>query len=88
MWVKLILILALSKYYHPTDGSKAYCTSVGGGGDEFIQNVTIGTINNTTAQDYYADYTAMSTVVNVGESYPITITNGDPIWTVTNVVSG
>jgi len=71
----------LSKYYHPTDGVKAYCVSVGGGGDEFIQNVTIGTINNTTGQSDYADYTAMSTVVNVGESYPITITNGDPIWT-------
>ncbi|MCD4682599.1 MAG: S8 family serine peptidase, partial [Bacteroidales bacterium] len=74
------LDFSLSKYYL-TDGSKAYCSSVGGGGDEFIQNVTIGTINNTTGQSYYADYTAMSTVVNVGESYPITITNGDPIWT-------
>jgi len=72
---------SLSKYYHPTDGIKAYCTSVGGGGDEFISNVTVGTINNSTAQDYYADYTSMSTVVAVGQSYPITITNGDPIWT-------
>ena len=75
------LTYTLSKYYYPTDGIKAYCTSVGGGGDEFIQNVTIGDINNTTGQDYYADYTAMSTVVAVGQSYDITITNGDPIWT-------
>ena len=77
------LDFSLSKYYHPSDGKsiKAYCTSVGGGGDEYISNVSIGTINNATGQDYYADYTAMSTVVNVGESYPITITNGDPIWT-------
>ena len=70
----------LKSYISTDDGSKAYCTSVGGGGDEFIENVSIGTINNTSGQDYYADYTAMSTMVNVGESYPITITNGDPIW--------
>jgi hypothetical protein len=73
------LEFSISKYYPPAK-SKAYCTSVGGGGDEFIENVTIGTINNTSGQDYYADYTSMSTVVNVGETYPITITNGDPIW--------
>ena len=75
------LDFSLSKYYLTPDAAKAYCTSVGGGGDEYISNVSIGTINNATGQDYYADYTAMSTVVNVGESYPITITNGDPIWT-------
>ena len=78
--MRLILNIVLSKYYIP-EGSKAYCASVGGGGDEYISNVSIGTINNATGQDYYADYTTVSTVVNVGESYPITITNGDPIWT-------
>ncbi len=78
--MKLILISVYQNIIS-TDAAKAYCVSSGGGADEFIQNVSIGTINNTTAQSYYADYTAMSTVVNVGESYPITITNGDPIWT-------
>ncbi len=79
---ELDLNFTLTKSYLTKDGgSKAYCTSVGGGSDEFIQNVTIGTINNTTVQSYYADYTGISTGVNVGESYPISITNGDPIWT-------
>ncbi|MEZ5083531.1 MAG: agmatine deiminase family protein [Bacteroidales bacterium] len=60
--------------------SKAYCTSSGGGSDEFIQNVSIGTINNSTGQSYYADYSGLSTFVDVGQVYPITITNGDPNW--------
>ncbi len=62
------------------NGGKAYCTSVGGGSDEFIQQVTFGSINNTTSQSYYADYTSLSTTVEVGLSYPITIINGDPSW--------
>lgn len=60
--------------------AKAYCSSSGGGGDEFIANVTIGSINNTTIQTNYEDYTSLSTDVEVGLSYPITITNGDPNW--------
>ena len=74
------LEFSITKYYHPDKNSEAYCTSVGGGGDEFIQNVTIGSINNTTPQSYYGDYTSMSTVVVPDMSYPISITNGDPIW--------
>ncbi|MCK5080342.1 MAG: hypothetical protein KAR09_10375, partial [Bacteroidales bacterium] len=73
------LEFSITKYYQPNKSSKAYCTSVGGG-DEYIQNVTIGSINNTTPQSYYADYTSQSTVVVPGMSYPITITNGDPNW--------
>ncbi|MEZ5084389.1 MAG: GEVED domain-containing protein, partial [Bacteroidales bacterium] len=73
------LNVSLSKNY-PTKSVKAFCTSVGGGNDEFIENVSIGTINNTTGQSYYADYTSISTAVIVGESYPIIITNGDPSW--------
>ncbi|MEZ5199661.1 MAG: GEVED domain-containing protein [Bacteroidales bacterium] len=78
---EMVLGFELFKSYL-TDGggSKAYCSSVGGGGDEFIENVTIGTINNTSSQSYYADYTSLSTNVNIGESYSISITNGDPIW--------
>ena len=60
--------------------SKVYCSSSGGGNDEYILNVTIGSIDNTTGQSNYADYTSISTDVNVGESYPITITNGDTNW--------
>jgi len=54
-----------------------YC-GASGGCDEFISNVTIGDINNSSSCDQYADYTALSTLVEVGESYPITVTNGPP----------
>jgi hypothetical protein len=59
----------------------AYCAASGGGTDEYISGVVMGDINNTgTGQDFYADYTAMSTDVDAGTTYSITITNGE-IWT-------
>jgi hypothetical protein len=77
----LDLNYSITKQYIETNKAPlAYCTSVGGGSDEFIQNVTFGAINNTTGQSYYADYTALSTTVEFGLSYPISIVNGDPIW--------
>lgn len=59
---------------------KDYCTA-SGGCDEFIQNVQVGDINNTSGCDEYADYTNMSTTMNIGESYDITVTNGTTMWT-------
>ncbi|MCD4746204.1 MAG: T9SS type A sorting domain-containing protein [Bacteroidales bacterium] len=57
--------------------SKDYC-SASGGCDEFISNVLVGSINNPSACDNYADYTNLSTLMDVGEDYPITVTNGNP----------
>ena len=76
---QLSLNYSITKQYI-SNKSKAFCTSSGGGSDEYIQNVSIGTINNTTGQSYYADYSGLSTIVEVGQVYPITITNGDPSW--------
>lgn len=47
--------------------------------DEFIQRVQIGTIDNTTActSGGYHDYSAQSTVVEIGTPYAITVTNGN-----------
>ena len=56
--------------------SQSYCTA-SGGGDEYIQNVQIGTINNTSASDEYHDYTSLSTDMNIGSYYPIEITIGN-----------
>ena len=42
--------------------------------DEFISNVTLNTINNTSACLNYADYTATSTTLNVGSVYTATVT--------------
>ena len=43
---------------------------------ERITNVTIGSINNTSANSSYTNYSALSTNVAIGTSYPITITIG------------
>ncbi len=60
--------------------TQAYCAASGGGTDEYISGVVFGSINNTsTGQSNYSDYTAMSTEVDAGNTYPITITNGE-IW--------
>lgn len=53
-----------------------YCAA-SGGCDEYIENVTFETINNTTGCDEYGDYTALSATVQAGNSYPISITIGN-----------
>ena len=53
-----------------------YCaaTSTSTPCDEYISNVTIGSINNTTTCGNYTDYTSQSTSVTAGTSVPMTIT--------------
>ncbi len=64
-----------------TDGGAraplAYCTA-SGGCDEYIGNVSFGTINNSSGCSQYADYTSMSTDLEIGETYPITVSNPVP----------
>ncbi len=57
-----------------------YCAVAGNINDEFIGNVTIGSINNTSqgSTNGYGDFTAMSTNLSKGTSTTITIT---PTWT-------
>lgn len=57
---------------------QAYC-SASGGSDEFISGVEFGNISNTgTGADNYTDYSAMSTNIDAGNTYPITLTIGNP----------
>ncbi len=63
-----------NKYRNTLD----YC-SADGGGDEYISGVVFGDINNTgTSESGYSDYTNLSTDVNAGETYQLTVTNGNP----------
>lgn len=55
--------------------SKAYC-SASGGCDEYISHVIFNTIDNLSGCSNYADYTSISTDVNTGQSYSLTIENG------------
>ena len=56
-----------------------YCTA-SGGCVEYISGVQVGSINNTgtSCSGGYADYTALSTNMEIGKSYTITVTNGFP----------
>ena len=57
-----------------------YCVPTGADatGGDYIANVTLGSINNTTVGDNgYEDYTAQSTMLEQGGSYTLSITNGD-----------
>jgi PKD repeat protein len=73
---QLDLIYTVSPMITGKKKAKDYC-SASGGCDEFISNVAFGDINNPSSCDGYADYTNLSTVVSPGQSYPISITNGN-----------
>jgi PKD repeat protein len=49
------------------------CTATSATCDEFISNVTLSTINNTTACTNYGDYTSISTTLNLSTQYTVTV---------------
>ncbi|NOU47968.1 MAG: T9SS type A sorting domain-containing protein [Bacteroidales bacterium] len=49
-----------------------------GGSEEYISQVQMGKINQTSGADGYHDYTAISTDVKADEAVLLTITNGNP----------
>jgi hypothetical protein len=55
-----------------------YCTAGSTEGDEYIKRVQLGDIDNVTGSNFYQDYTNMVTSMRTGESYTITVTNGNP----------
>ena len=65
-----------------TPAAANYCNSQGNSiVDEYIGRVKFGTIDNSsTASSGYTDFTSISTNLNAGSSYAITIT---PVWTST-----
>lgn len=54
-----------------------YCAA-SGGGDEYISNVSMGDINQSSGSDMYSDYTNLSTEVKDDAAVLLTITNGNP----------
>jgi hypothetical protein len=66
----------------PGDGGRetmAYCTG-GGGCDEYISRVQFGDIDNSSTCTQYGNYTNLSTTISVGNTYPMIVTNGNPIY--------
>ncbi|HLN54020.1 MAG TPA: carboxypeptidase regulatory-like domain-containing protein, partial [Lentimicrobium sp.] len=58
----------------------AYC-SASGGCDERISSVVFNTINNVTGCSGYADYTSISTELQMGQTYSLAVTNSVPYST-------
>ncbi|MEN6385242.1 MAG: GEVED domain-containing protein [Phycisphaerales bacterium] len=64
------------KVYYDTGTN--YCQSASNSlAYEHISNVTVGSIDNSSGSTGYANYTNLSTSMNIGSSYPITIENGN-----------
>lgn len=53
-----------------------YCIPYTQACDEYFSNVSVGSINNTSGCSTYSDFTNISTNMLIGNSYPITLTNG------------
>jgi hypothetical protein len=73
---QLELNYTVSPLINNKKSGKDYC-SASGNCDEYISNVTFGTINKSSACDGYANYTNLSTILSPGQSYPISVTNGN-----------
>jgi hypothetical protein len=56
-----------------------YCDASGGCDNEYISRVIVGDIDNSSGCDNYGDYTNLSTTMEAGLSYPITIELGNGI---------
>lgn len=63
-WIKL--------YY---EGQGGYCSASGGECYEYISRVQVGSIDNPSGCDGYADYTGLSTEMSIGTGYSITVSN-------------
>jgi len=66
------------------DSGPEYCTAGASYCDEFISQVDLGTFSNPTGCGLgsngtpgYSDYTGMAINLNVGDSYTLTVTNGN-----------
>ncbi len=55
-----------------------YCAAGSNVCDEYISNVAVGDINNSSDCGNYEDYTSLSTAMTIGNAYPISVTNGFP----------
>lgn len=74
---QLELVYDITPFVEQEKETLDYCEA-SGGGDEYISNVEVGDISNATGADGYSDYTDQITTMQVGESYEMTVTNGNP----------
>ncbi len=74
---QLDLYYSISSFVKETKSSPtSYCSAMGGG-DEYISRVQLGDIDNYSINNYYKDYTNLSTTLEMGNTYTLTVTNGN-----------
>ncbi|WP_438422885.1 GEVED domain-containing protein [Aquimarina macrocephali] len=62
-----------------TGTTVTYCSSASTNvNDEFISNVQLNTINKSSGAQFYSDFTSISTDLNEGQTYTVTVV---PTWT-------
>lgn len=82
--VLLAVVVALGSNLGDLAGGKLaiaqdYCPAGGSSCDwEYVGGVEVGDISNLSGCSSYTDYTSLSTTMEIGQGYPITITNGYP----------
>ncbi len=70
----------------PCQTGNQYCSSQGNSvNDEYISNVKLGSINNNSGALTYSNFTNISTDLNKGDSYTLSVT---PTWTGTKYNEG
>jgi hypothetical protein len=85
MKVKALLLIAFGYLFIQSLNAQTYCPSKGNlPWNEWIANVQIGTINNTSQKEGYGNFTSQTTDLAKGTTYPLSITQGfswapDPI---------
>ncbi len=75
---QLDLHYVISAFINKTNREEPGYCNAGGGGAEYIKQVTVGDIDNITGANNYADYTDISTNMELGKMYSITVVNGNP----------
>ena len=71
----LDLDFSLSPFFPPLQVNKYKLAS--GGGDEYISQLTLAGINNTSGYESYSNYTNNAARMQTGESYEIQVVNGN-----------
>jgi hypothetical protein len=67
-WASVTCVPAGAEY---CDASTNFC-------DEYISNVTVADINNSSSCTNYSDYTGITGHMDIGTAYPISVSNGFP----------
>lgn len=70
---------ATTSFTTPDGPTAVYCESASTNvNDEYISNVQLNTINNTSGAQFYSDFTGVTTTLNEGQTYTVSVT---PTWT-------